>query len=250
MLVAKHQHPEPASETTNCGNSQRLSFFKFNTTGPFFSVGAGCYTSDMLNRAGLRQSAGPFDWVFSSPALVRECLNDQFATYLNRAFYQPVAVPSRGNPKYGRTDHAVFRERHARVNFFNHHDVTSPEGYAYINRAVLRFLDALKPGPWWRRKREPTLVLTEWDHSWDAEREFREMLTALERNRMRARVVAVSMVHVFTLDDPPEVRAVERRGGNALYRMKPKNYWHADRFEKAEDEAAVVALLGKQRSLR
>lgn len=52
------------------------------------SLGSLCAAAAWLQEKGLRTGSGPFDWVFSSPAMVRHCLKDDFTAFLDRSQYQ------------------------------------------------------------------------------------------------------------------------------------------------------------------
>lgn len=92
----------------------------------FVSLGENCSTAWYLSRLGLKRQSFPFDWVFSSPEIVRRCLEDDFAAYLDPAM---VVSHARG-PGAG---HRVFHER-----FFNHRSPESPDARAYYLRCVER----------------------------------------------------------------------------------------------------------------
>mmetsp|Transcript_8294 Transcript_8294/g.20970 ORF Transcript_8294/g.20970 Transcript_8294/m.20970 type:complete len:417 (+) Transcript_8294:61-1311(+) len=49
------------------------------------SLGSRCLVSRLLQDAGMRRYAGPFDWVYSSAEMVRHCLNDDFTAFLDRS---------------------------------------------------------------------------------------------------------------------------------------------------------------------
>ncbi|CAE7746818.1 MMK1 [Symbiodinium sp. CCMP2456] len=60
------------------------------------SLGSNCLTAMWLQHNGWRKSAMPFDWVFSSPAMVRDCLHDDFRSFLDPREYRPLG--KRGAP--------------------------------------------------------------------------------------------------------------------------------------------------------
>ncbi|EHM02724.1 putative papain-like cysteine peptidase DUF1796 [Acetobacteraceae bacterium AT-5844] len=106
-----------------------------------FSLGSHCYTSYILKELGYRTEAGPFDWIFSDPQMVADCLEDQFAAFLNPSFYTYT-----GNPDGIGRGHLHFSPKYQRPVIFNHHDPQKPDDYAYFQRAVARFEDALSSG--------------------------------------------------------------------------------------------------------
>jgi len=120
---------------------------------PVVSLGTHCYTSEFLKRQGMRPWAGPFDWIFSSVAMVEHCIRDDFAAFLDRSQYRPIPLAERvQGPRVNRVDHAFYLDKFQVRHVFNHHDVHEDEDYAYITRCVERFRAAL-------RTPEPALFL-------------------------------------------------------------------------------------------
>lgn len=100
------------------------------------SLGAHCYSSQLLKTRSLKRWSGPFDWIFSSPAMVAHCLGDDFTTLLDQRHvaHLPGPVPD----AQARSDHGYYRDTHALPGLFNHHDMTDPAQHAYLRRCVDR----------------------------------------------------------------------------------------------------------------
>jgi hypothetical protein len=104
------------------------------------SVGPACPCAFLLKLSGVKHASHPFDWVISSPEMVRDCLATDFADFLDPAqayhdearAYDP-AAPYAHHVKYG-------------VNTFHHHDPAVPDHHAYFSRCVTRFR-ALRDAP-------------------------------------------------------------------------------------------------------
>ncbi|WP_158601015.1 DUF1796 family putative cysteine peptidase [Teichococcus wenyumeiae] len=105
------------------------------------SLGTHCYVSHLLQRLGLRQAAGPFDWIFSDARMNAACLEDNFRRhFLDREQYVPVDTP-RGL-RFGHRDFS------ARLNLeviFNHHDPRTEADHQHFQRSVTR-LEAVLDG--------------------------------------------------------------------------------------------------------
>jgi hypothetical protein len=98
------------------------------------SLGAHCYTAYMLKRAGLKSASYPFDWIFSSPQMVRDIIEDDFDTFMNPKYFRPVSE------NQGKScDHIYYLERYGIKSIFNHSNPTLPSDYAYLRRTVDRF---------------------------------------------------------------------------------------------------------------
>lgn len=108
------------------------------------SLGSHCHMAEILKDTGLRTWSGPFDWIFSSPGMVRDCLADDFALLLDRTQLVSTPPQERPRPDECRGGHRAFRQRHHVPFVFNHHDPASDEAdYAFLRRGVERLRRAL-----------------------------------------------------------------------------------------------------------
>ncbi|HEV2544414.1 MAG TPA: DUF1796 family putative cysteine peptidase [Methylobacterium sp.] len=112
------------------------------------SLGSHCHTAQILKGLGLRTWSAPFDWIFSSPGMVRDCLADDFSALLDRRHYESTPLAERQAPNETRCRHLLYRDRHAIPFVFNHHDpATSDEDYRFLQAGVRRLRAALdRPG--------------------------------------------------------------------------------------------------------
>jgi len=108
------------------------------------SLGCHCHMAQVLKTQGLRGWSGPFDWIFSTPGMVRDCLADDFASLLDRSELESVPLAERPGPEIGRCRHRTYRVRHDLPAVFNHHDpATSEADYRFLAEGVRRFRTAL-----------------------------------------------------------------------------------------------------------
>lgn len=108
------------------------------------SLGSHCHMAQVLKRTGLRGWSSPFDWIFSSPGMVRDCLDDDFSDLLDRTHYESTPASLRPNPGECRCSHRLYAERHAIPFVFNHHDpATSEDDYRFLQDGVRRLRAAL-----------------------------------------------------------------------------------------------------------
>jgi hypothetical protein len=110
------------------------------------SIGAQCMTSTLLKAIDLKLYSGPFDWIFSNLRMVCDCIEDDFATLLDRRHLVQVPAEIRHTPDSCFADHRHFQRRYGLTTMFNHYDPTRPDGYAYLERCVDRFRAALTSG--------------------------------------------------------------------------------------------------------
>ncbi|ACA19125.1 conserved hypothetical protein [Methylobacterium sp. 4-46] len=108
------------------------------------SLGSHCHMAQVLKETGLRGWSGPFDWIFSSAAMVRDCLANDFARLLDPAEYETVPPEERPDPALTRCRHRYYRACCGVPVVFNHHDpATSPEDYRFLEAGVRRLRAAL-----------------------------------------------------------------------------------------------------------
>jgi hypothetical protein len=108
------------------------------------SLGCNCHMAHVLKTLGLREWSGPFDWIFSMPGMVRDCLADDFAALTDRALLESIPAAERRGPDIWKGRHRLYRERHGLECVFNHHDpAADPADYAFLTEGVRRLRVAL-----------------------------------------------------------------------------------------------------------
>jgi hypothetical protein len=98
----------------------------------FVALGENCSSAWYLKQIGLKKASYPFDWTFSSPEIVLDCINDRFDRYLKRELIEPKSNGSAGHKYY-------------HSSFFNHRNpLNSQNDYCYYERCCHRFLRVLQ----------------------------------------------------------------------------------------------------------
>ena len=92
-----------------------------------------CQASQFFKDNRLKRFSLPFDWIFSSPNIVIDCINDDFAKFLDKQYYINSWEP------HGMCGHSYYHP-----NMFNHHDVRLEHNHQYFTRCVDRFRKVLK----------------------------------------------------------------------------------------------------------
>lgn len=109
------------------------------------SLGSICLTARFLEGQGVRAYKGPFDWLYTSPRMVRHCLTDDFRKYLDKRQY----VFDKFDKKRG-TGHKLYNRMQLgqRERMWPHHNLHRADGEdaASFKRAVERFRVVLKDG--------------------------------------------------------------------------------------------------------
>lgn len=103
------------------------------------SIGTLCTAAAHLKSAGLRDAAYPFDWLFSNPSFIADCIEDDFQTFLNPQYLRPI-------DNGGRCRHEFYQARYPMGEnaIFNHHDPSKEPHRGHFERAITRFKVALR----------------------------------------------------------------------------------------------------------
>lgn len=108
------------------------------------ALGTFCHAASALRDAGLRRWTGPFDWIFSTPAMIEACLADDFAALLDPGQLESVPAESRTNGADRQCRHPAYEARYGLPILFNHHDPARlPADRRALERAVGRLRAAL-----------------------------------------------------------------------------------------------------------
>jgi hypothetical protein len=109
------------------------------------SLGFTCFSAEYLRKFGLRLSAYPFDWIHSHPQMIIDCLDNNFANFLNKQHFYGNAHEKHCRHTIYDTDLPLFT--HHRPPTFFHHNPLVPTDANYYLRCVGRFRTLLKkPG--------------------------------------------------------------------------------------------------------
>lgn len=171
-----------------------------------FSLGGHCYASHLLKQMDLRHGAGPFDWLFSDPRMVADCLDDRFQAFLNPAFYTYT-----GNPSGLGRGHLHYSPKYQRPVIFNHHDPLKAADHEHFRRAVERIETALNGG-------SRTLFVAVFDTHRGKEPHIRMMFEALKRRNNQAELVVI--VGSATASGQPSAASLIQEDGLSVFRVE------------------------------
>lgn len=205
------------------------------------SLGTHCYTSSLMRRWGLRQAAGPFDWLFSTVPMIAHVLDDDFRTFLDRSQYTPVPPDQRAaGPTANRVHHEYYRSRFGVEYVFNHHDAHLDADHAHFVRAVERFRQNLAATT-------PKLFLvTRW-HALGFEQEMPALCEALAARTSNFRLLAFAVGGILRPAPYADVRRMDDGQDTrlAIYQVDPLSHWKPLEFENFADELPIAALVGQ-----
>ncbi|MGI3776371.1 MAG: DUF1796 family putative cysteine peptidase [Janthinobacterium lividum] len=199
------------------------------------SLGSNCYVSQMLKGQGLKRFSAPFDWVFSTPAMVEHCLRDDFATLLDRSLLE--ALPERpGAAGFELSENAFYRDSYGVPRMFNHHDVTTDADYGYLSRCAGRLRGVLRGG-------EPTLCVLAARDRPDALAEIESLGGALREIAPHADLLAVLVTEPAAGGLSFGMQAVHEAEGRLVMRFTPTSKMHPLSFDNPFDDVLMHRLV-------
>lgn len=127
-------------------NSQLRAVIRLRKSVSFskiISIGSFCMAAAHLKAAEVRDAAYPFDWLFSNPPMVADCIEDDFRIFLDPQYLRPVSDGAK-------CQHAFYQARYPMGEgaIFNHHNPSQEPDRGHFERAIARFKVALhSPSP-------------------------------------------------------------------------------------------------------
>lgn len=203
--------------------------------GPVIGLGTHCYAASLLSRFGWRNWSGPFDWIFCTPEMVCDCIDDDFEEFLDPAHYRRVPIEERSDPDVNRVSHTLFEARYTIPDpVFNHTDADVPEGWEYLRRCTDRFRAALRH----RGELRFLQVLPE-PHA--APARFERTLETLRRHCHAPRLVVVAVAEPSSHTAvAPVIDTMSQQPDGCMVGFTPTSRWRATRFDDLIDDLNVA----------
>lgn len=205
-------------------NGQRISHI--------VSLGTHCQTSAILKKHQLKPYSLPFDWLFTSPDTILDCLANDFRTFLDRSHYRSLHRPS-GEPG---AEHLWYREQHGVQDFFTHRDPLGDADYQYFQRAVERFRKLM-------RSADGKLFVMISRPEFDLRDKFSELSRAISRATRNAALICIQLVDSSGIAGCHGMRRLVRDGDHALYEFAPSSQEDGIGFPEPLDDMAVLRLI-------
>jgi len=95
------------------------------------SLGALCHTASWIKQMQMKKCSFPFDWIFSNPNMIIDCIDNDFKIFLDKNFHIPHEIHTNSKQISG---HKVYGGQ-----IFNHHYILEDNTYSYFVRCVNRF---------------------------------------------------------------------------------------------------------------
>ena len=157
--------------------------------GPFrhyISLGTSCYASWIIKGLGLKRQSYPLDWCFSSPAMVLDMLEDDFASFLDPRQYRTTPMAERARPEENVADHLRYRDAFGVRYVFNHRDPGESDTYGYFSRGAERFRRVMQGA-------EPKFLLMVSPHHPASEAVFAGLCERIDRDARHAMLLAINV---------------------------------------------------------
>lgn len=176
------------------------------------SLGSFCLPGNIMRHHGLRRYSLPFDWIFSSPQMLIDCLTDDFAAFLDPRYYRSISE-SRWNPG---AEHELYLEKYGIPAVFAHRDPTREQDYLYFTRCVARFRTLLSSP-------DPKLFLIMGRPNHDLANGFPRVLELLCRFTTSFVLLGIDVLDP-TGDGQCALTQTAQIGTHCLYRYLPSSY--------------------------
>ena len=96
------------------------------------SLGTICQSSQLCKDLQIRKESYPFDWIFSTPDIIVDILEDDFASFLDKDLYESMHPSLCKHRKY-------VLPRNGSYMFMHHNPKDNIDNYNYFVRCVDRF---------------------------------------------------------------------------------------------------------------
>ena len=203
------------------------------------SLGTHCAPSMLLKKNHLKQFSGPFDWIFSNLAMVRHCLEDGFATYLNPEFHErELRLNLTGELEA--TSHHLYYETtlSTPAPVFNHRDITDPKHQTYYQRCADLFMSMVRSGD------EAYLLHCAYAGVYSLDDYIEEFRTTARLLNELAPGTSLVMFYLSLKGGIiPEVAVLDELGPHRLFRMDTVSVLGALHFHELIDEITLLRAL-------
>ena len=203
---------------------------------PIIPLGIGCVVACTLRSMGLDQPPMPFDWLATTPAMIRHCLQTDFSVLLDRTQYRSLTGQARpGEPDEG-CAHEYYAREHGIGRVFNHNDPTREADYRYTQACIDRLRDVLAADG-------PKLFVQIREAGPNTRQDFDSTDALLRRLTRNSSLLQIAVSHPDRRQALPLLSAVLERGSSTLYRLHPTSPLGGEAFSNEADADLLVRLI-------
>ncbi len=198
------------------------------------SLGTHCLAGFFVKQYGLKRYSLPFDWLFSSPDAVLHCLDDNFATFLDRSHY--VSITERRATKEPGAEHRFYNQTYNVGDMFAHRDPLIPDDYRYVRDTVARFNAVMA-------SMEAKLFVMIARPRHDAVRAFPLLSDKIRSTTENSAFICVQLAEPTQQVGCRSMNMLRSSGDHALYEFKPSSSELGLGFDEPLDDMTIMRLV-------
>ena len=203
---------------------------------PVISLGTGCVVACALKQIDDARAPMPFDWLTSTPAMIKHCIETDFSFLLDRRHYKSLeGWRELGQPENG-CDHLFYKQNFGVCRVFNHSDPTRQSDFRYLETCVDRFRDLMASDT-------PKLFIQCGKPHDDSDQFFDAMADLIDAKTAEASYLQVDVVIYDRRLIAPQLFTTKRRGRHHLVRIQPTSKLGGESFDAEVDNLVFRWLI-------
>lgn len=205
------------------------------------SLGNHCLPAIIMKKYGLKKYSTPFDWIFSSPEMVIDCLNDNFTTFMNPIYLKSITQSRKNNDNEPGTSHLLYENKYNLSEIFAHRDITNDNDYSYFVRAIERFNSIL-------RKDDGKIFIMISRPEQMLEKNFSDLACLLNKKTSNFAFYAFQLIQPTRTENKTfaSLKMTKSKDSSFLYELTPSvDEGSTGRFDNHLDEAMIISLLSE-----
>ncbi|MBH0124179.1 DUF1796 family putative cysteine peptidase [Enterobacter sp. ESY66] len=203
------------------------------------SLGNHCLTATLLKKYGLKKYSYPFDWIFSSPEMVIDCIEDGFSTLLNKKYHSSITSCRKNNDFEPGSSHSLYEEKYNIKELFTHRDITKADDYNYFKRSAERFNSVLKS-----KGGKIFVMVSRREHN--LEKHFYDIVDCLNKKTKDFVLIAISLSGHDEENKYYSSKIEKEVDGSIFCKITPSvDEIPTGRFDNIPDDMAIISLVSK-----
>ena len=198
------------------------------------SLGTHCLAGFFIKHYGLKRYSLPFDWLFSSPDAVLHCLDDNFATFLDRSHY--ISITERRASKEPGAEHRFYNQKYDVGDMFAHRDPLVPGDYRYVRDTVARFNTLIGS-----TDGKLFVMIVRPQH--DAVRTFPKLSDKIRSITVNSAFICVQLREPTHQAGCRSMHLLQSTGDHSLYEFQPSSSELGLGFDELLDDMSIMRLV-------
>jgi hypothetical protein len=170
----------------------------------------------------------PFDWLTTTPAMVRHCIETDFKLLLDQSYYKSLTGKQEFRQPENGCDHLFYKQQFGLQRVFNHSDPTRRLDYRYLTACVDRMRELIDSDG-------PKLFVQCTRLNVDSDRDFSataDLIDAVTKNASYLYLLIDGADRRLTV---PQLSLVKRKGRHELLHIQPTSKMGGEYFEAEID---------------